>query len=257
MYTSYRRFCKAGAFKIGQLYLYRTANKWVLNFPTKEHWRKPSRLEWIESGLQKFVATYTEQGITSISFPQLGCGNGGLPWSDVRPLVEKYLGTLPIPVYVHVRAGDADFVPEHLSQAAVKKLQRHRERIGFQMFFEDFLRVVGEEASLPAALMESDADEPKPLPTVTLKQNGTVVSVRGEDLEDFWNDLAVRGAVPVHDYPGSLRRAAELVTDVLLKIDYLEPMSFVASEGESERGVRFAPAPALRSPRPQRATQLK
>ncbi|PRO75936.1 hypothetical protein C6Y10_16640 [Lactiplantibacillus pentosus] len=56
----------------------------------------------MEAGLQKFVATYQENGIESISFPKLGAGNGGLDWErEVKPLMEKYLGELPITVYIH------------------------------------------------------------------------------------------------------------------------------------------------------------
>ena len=62
------------------LTLHKDEKKWVLNFPTKKHWRNPSKLEYIEMGLKKFVATYEEKEITSIAFPQLGCGLGGLNW---------------------------------------------------------------------------------------------------------------------------------------------------------------------------------
>jgi O-acetyl-ADP-ribose deacetylase (regulator of RNase III) len=103
MFADYKRRCERGELVAGRLLLYRTPHKWVLNFPTKRHWRQPSRLEDIEAGLQIFGATYTEQGITSVAYPQLGCGNGGLDWEDqVRPLMERYLGCLPIDVYIHI-----------------------------------------------------------------------------------------------------------------------------------------------------------
>lgn len=87
MYNQYRDLCENNLLQIGKLWLYKTDTKWVLNFPTKKHWRNPSKLEYIESGLQKFVSTYEEKKITSISFPQLGVGNGGLDWEkQVKPL---------------------------------------------------------------------------------------------------------------------------------------------------------------------------
>lgn len=73
----------------------------ILCFATKEQWRYSSKLEWIERGLQEFVAKYKEWGITSIAFPKLGCSNGGLDWNNVRPLMEKYLGDLDIPVEIY------------------------------------------------------------------------------------------------------------------------------------------------------------
>src|SRR6478752_4450239 len=103
MFRNYRRYCDSKALDIGKLYLYKSPNKWVLNLPTKKHWRNPSKVEYVEAGLKKFVDTYAESGITSISFPQLGTGNGGLDWTDVvRPLMERYLSTVTIPVYIHV-----------------------------------------------------------------------------------------------------------------------------------------------------------
>lgn len=70
-------------------------------FSTKKHWRNPSRMEYIESGLQKFVDNYERLGIESIAFPKLGCGNGGLEWSAVKPIMEKYLRPLTISIYIY------------------------------------------------------------------------------------------------------------------------------------------------------------
>ena len=79
--------------------LFYETDHWLLLFPTKEHWRNPSKLEYIEKGLMKFVQTYAEKSITSIAFPRLGCGNGELDWTDVKPLMERYLKS-SIDVYI-------------------------------------------------------------------------------------------------------------------------------------------------------------
>src|SRR6187402_1584473 len=63
--------------------------KYVINFPTKGHWRFPSKIAWIESGLKDLKDKIKEQGIHSVALPPLGCGNGGLDWEQVRPLIEK------------------------------------------------------------------------------------------------------------------------------------------------------------------------
>lgn len=102
MFKSYERVCDEKQLEIGKLMLWKGAEKWVLMFPTKKHWRNPSKMEYIEAGLKKFTDTYIEKGITSIAFPRLGCGNGGLDWEEVRPLMERYLKRLPIPVYIYV-----------------------------------------------------------------------------------------------------------------------------------------------------------
>ena len=112
MFNAYRKVCENNQLEVGKLMLYYAPDHWVLLFPTKENWRNPSKLEYIEKGLEKFVGTYADKGITSIAFPRLGCGNGELNWDDVRPLMEKYLKPLPIDVYIYLGVDESD-VPEH------------------------------------------------------------------------------------------------------------------------------------------------
>lgn len=103
MFKEYQLYCKQGSLDIGKLWLYKTDHKWILNFPTKKSWRSPSKIEYIEAGLSKLTLTYAEKGITSIAFPLLGCGNGGLDWeTGVQPLFKKYLNKLPMDIYVHL-----------------------------------------------------------------------------------------------------------------------------------------------------------
>jgi hypothetical protein len=68
--------------------------KWIINFPTKAHWRFPSRLDWISHGLDDLKRVIEERNIRSIAVPPLGAGNGGLEWRDVRALIEQKLATL-------------------------------------------------------------------------------------------------------------------------------------------------------------------
>lgn len=106
MFTMYKRACDNRLLETGKLMLYRNledpeSDKWILLFPTKENWRNPSKLEYIEAGLQRFVKIYEMKKIKSVAFPKLGCGAGKLNWEDVCPLMEKYLNPLPIPVYIY------------------------------------------------------------------------------------------------------------------------------------------------------------
>jgi len=101
MERDYAERCKKGMVKIGRPYLYKDYQSvWILNFPTKLHWKHPSKLEWIEEGLKYFINNYKRGGITSIAFPRLGCSNGGLPWDDVLPLMERYLKNLDIDIFI-------------------------------------------------------------------------------------------------------------------------------------------------------------
>ena len=102
MFREYRELCERGQLDIGKLHLYKTPHKWILNFPTKKHWRQPSRVEYIEKGLQTFQRLRAEKGITSAAFPPLGCGNGQLDFeTQVKPLMERYLGSLPISTFIY------------------------------------------------------------------------------------------------------------------------------------------------------------
>ena len=102
MFKRYKEYCTNGQFKVGMLQVYRYNKRdWIVNFPTKKHWRDASTLEYIEAGLKNFVETYKKRGIKSITFPQLGCANGGLDWeSQVKPLMLKYLNQVDIPVEI-------------------------------------------------------------------------------------------------------------------------------------------------------------
>lgn len=104
MYRDYQVRCNAGKVRIGRPYLWAGEDVKVLNFPTKDQWRYPSQLIWIEQGLVYFAKHHewlkTTHGIQSIAFPHLGCGKGGLRWEDVRPLMYKHLGSLDLTVIV-------------------------------------------------------------------------------------------------------------------------------------------------------------
>lgn len=132
MFQAYKKACESKTFKMGNLMLWREIDHWVLLFPTKENWRNPSKLEYIEQGLKKFADNYMKMGINSIAFPRLGCGNGGLNWQDVKPLMEMYLKPLPIDIYIYVREYN-DSVEEH--RYPIKTLKRMREQAKDMSFY--------------------------------------------------------------------------------------------------------------------------
>jgi O-acetyl-ADP-ribose deacetylase (regulator of RNase III) len=151
MFREYQDLCEKGAFNIGNLWLYKTPNKWVLNFPTKKHWRQPSKPEFIEEGLKKFIDTYHVYGITSISFPLLGCGNGELDWeTQVRPLMERYLKNLPITVYIHLLFRKDPFMPEHRTIKEMQNwLRGEPESLAFAEVWDDLSSLLRDTADIP------------------------------------------------------------------------------------------------------------
>lgn len=101
MYEEYVERCKCKQMKVGIPRIYEYSHDlWILNFPTKGHWRFPSKIVWIEQGLKYFAENYKKRDIQSIAFPKLGTNNGGLEWKEVRNLMEKYLDDLDIDVYI-------------------------------------------------------------------------------------------------------------------------------------------------------------
>lgn len=97
-FREYAAACKRGEVEVGRVFLTQRPGlagpRWIINFPTKKHWRHSSRIEWIEEGLVDLRRVILEKGIRSIAVPPLGCGQGGLPWQNVRGLIERKLGDL-------------------------------------------------------------------------------------------------------------------------------------------------------------------
>lgn len=130
MFEEYTRLCKEGIVRPGQPYVYTdlVGNR-VLNFPTKDNWRTPSRLSYIRDGLQWFRNHYSDYGIISIAFPPLGCGNGGLSWDDVGPMMYRYLHDLPIEIEIYAPYGTP---LEKLSESFLARSNNATGEVGTQ-----------------------------------------------------------------------------------------------------------------------------
>lgn len=101
MFTQYARLCDEQKIDVGILWLFKSPNRWVLNFPTKKHWKYPSKEQYLHAGLQKFMDTYESKNIESIAFPLLGAQHGGLDASQSLKLMESYLQHCAIPVEIY------------------------------------------------------------------------------------------------------------------------------------------------------------
>ena len=101
-FRAYAAACKRRELRPGRMFVFETGvdyPRYILNFPTKRHWRDPSRLEDIRVGLVALVEEVRGRGIRSIAVPALGCGLGGLEWEEVHPLLETALAQVE-----HVKA---------------------------------------------------------------------------------------------------------------------------------------------------------
>jgi O-acetyl-ADP-ribose deacetylase (regulator of RNase III)/uncharacterized protein YwgA len=120
MFEDYAARCARGEVQLGRPYLYkRTVLPWILNFPTKKHWREVTDLQAIERGLEYLREHYRQWGIASLAVPPLGCGHGQLEWRIVGPTLYRALKTLDIPVELYAPYGTphAELQPSFLGAA--------------------------------------------------------------------------------------------------------------------------------------------
>jgi O-acetyl-ADP-ribose deacetylase (regulator of RNase III) len=99
MFKAYQAACKTKEVRVGEMNIYDLGGldngpNWIINFPTKSHWRSKSRIQDIELGLIDLIKTIKRLEIKSIAIPPLGCGYGGLDWEEVRPLIEQAFSNL-------------------------------------------------------------------------------------------------------------------------------------------------------------------
>ncbi|MFY4729639.1 type II toxin-antitoxin system antitoxin DNA ADP-ribosyl glycohydrolase DarG [Nitrospira sp. BLG_2] len=98
-FKAYEAVCKRGELQPGHMFIFDTGSltnpRYIINFPTKRHWKGKSRLSDIELGLTALVSDIRRLGIRSIAIPPLGCGQGGLNWTEVRPRIERALAAVP------------------------------------------------------------------------------------------------------------------------------------------------------------------
>ena len=119
MFTTYQQECRTGELHVGHPALFKASTPWILNFPTKDHWRDDSRIEYIEEGLAYLAIYYQALGIKSIAFPKLGAGLGRLSWNEVGPLMIKHFCSLDIEVFIYISEGDREFrCPDKLEETA-------------------------------------------------------------------------------------------------------------------------------------------
>ncbi len=118
-FAEYKHACDRGDVVPGRMLIYRTGAltnpKYIINFPTKRHWKGKSRLEDIESGLDALAGDIKALGITSIAIPPLGSGLGGLPWEQVRQLIQQKIGTLEHVTVLVYEPGDVQVKTKSLN----------------------------------------------------------------------------------------------------------------------------------------------
>ena len=226
MFEQYQYYCESGMLDIGKLWLYKTPHKWILNFPTKKHWRSKSKTEYISEGLDKFVNTYDSKGIDSISFPMLGCGNGELDWNtEVQPLMEKYLEKLPINVFIHILPHEHYIRPEHKAIDEMKKwLREEPHALSFSEFWDDlsnvarkqhdFFTTIGNTRFSIVLLEDEDSFH--------LAIQDDVIVIGLDALRDFWQLVRSSGYCKGNEFPAGLNQYHQFLIPVLDQLPYVQ-----------------------------------
>lgn len=241
MFEQYQVFCEKELFDIGKLWIYKTSHKWILNFPTKKHWRNKSKLEYIEDGLKKFVDTYDTKGITSISFPKLGCGNGELDWDkQVKPMMEHYLANLPIDIYIHLYEQNNPFAPEHRNIAKIKNwLHSEPQSLGFVEFWEDIIKLVRRNLVFHTMSLENKSEyeirhNESSNSLIFYTNNSEIVVINQEAFVYLWQYIRSAGYSSPTNLPDGFDSYSDFVIGLITKLDYIRPVLMATNLSEKQ-----------------------
>lgn len=248
MFKQYQLLCEKGQFNVGQLWLFKTNHKWILNFPTKKNWKHPSKIEYIDAGLQKFVSTYADKGITSASFPLLGCGNGGLDWErEVRPLMEYYLKNLPIDIYIHLNRENNHKIEQRNIHEIKNWLRSDPGSLPFTEVWEDIYEVLTSKDSfftLDTKVGFTTTVISEPDSGLEIKALGRVHRVYFEQLVDLWQHIRSLGYLMPNSIPNELEKYAPYLIALLDQLPYLKPVIISSNYQEMSHnpvGLQYVP----------------
>lgn len=174
MFKEYQKACKDGEIQIGRVHIYETKKligpRFVINFPTKKHWREFSNLEYIRLGLKSLVGEVRKRQIRSIALPPLGCGMGGLAWKVVFPLIEEAFAQIPeVQVFAYppqpAFKAEKKFVPTvkpemNLSRANILSIWKQYCVLGYELTLLEIHKLLYflQEAGEPLRLRFSKQD---------------------------------------------------------------------------------------------------
>ncbi len=227
MFSRYRGHCEKGHLTTGKLLLFKTPHKWILNFPTKEHWRDPSRPEYIEAGLQKFRSAYAGIGAASYAFPMLGCGNGELDFdAQVRPLMEHYLGKLSVSTRIHIGWNHAG-PPERLDAERITAwLRSEPSALPFDEVWRDLEHILARRQKFVTSKRQSEFTariEVSPPALVISGSGRTSTRIVEEELIDFWQQLRDHGLT--HSRIAPNHRYLSYLMPIFEQLDYVRSVA--------------------------------
>ena len=258
MYEAYRELCHNDKFSIGQLLLYRSPHKIIVNMPTRKSNRASENLEYIEDGLKKFVQIYADQGITSASFPAFGMEDGELAWSDVRPIMEAYLAPLPISIYVHLPEDNPPMPQESRNTRTMRHwLNGLTLDLPFEVFWRDCMAVLKRQddfvtffADTQFHVIMTQARGRQRLSLKLSPKYGDSIFITESQLRDIWQYIKRVGYVFPQNMPsiGSAsyegqgeELASHIVISFLANLPYLRAVRLGVQADDSVVGLHYVP----------------
>lgn len=251
MFREYLQLCEHGKLGIGRLHLFRTPGKWVLNIPTKKHWKQPSKVEYIRAGLNTFRDMYADAGIDSVAFPPLGCGHGQLDFeSQVRPLMEEYLESLPIAVFIYPER-PAKGLMEHQDPKSMRDwLHSEPASLPFVEIWADVLESIEESSNFHTEVKRTPfhVEAIEDPPALIIKTGKGSYRIVHDQLLEFWQQL--------REYGFSYRRVApehwrvHYLLPIFARLDYIDRVEVSESQQGLQRNAAYAlqVRPPVRSP---------
>ena len=228
MFLHYKEQCDKHKLVIGKLMLWYEPDYWILQFPTKEHWRNPSKMEYIEKGLMTFARKYADYNISSVAFPKLGCGNGELNWNEVKPLMEKYLKDLPIEVYIYLGKGKWD-KPEHKYQNEMDDFLKENAKdlsfTGIQDMICCYTLIMPIEFEHNGDLWRAYWKTGEKL---TFERDSEMIEMETENVHQIWDEICMKRL-----FSTNKEDELALLYSFLTRMGYLQQVKIQAEKGEN------------------------
>ena len=250
-FKAYEAACKRQAVRLGEVFVFDngrlTTPQWIINFPTKGHWRARSRIRDVAEGLDDLRDVIEELGISSIALPPLGCGHGGLDWDEVRSLVMERLDGLDVVVHLYAPEGAPDAAEMVVSTprprltastaALVSVIDRYSQVALFVSLIEIhklmyFLQEAGEDLKLryQAKFYGPYADNLRHV----------LKSLEGHQLGGFGDgSKKVREAEPIAVLPGGVEEASDALAENHQIIERIERVLELVEGYESAYGLEL------------------
>lgn len=252
MFRQYRDLCDSGKFNIGNLWVYKTSNKWILNFPTKKHWNQPSNIEIIKKGLLTFVNNYDKLEIDTIAFPPLGCGNGQLNFEfQVKPLMEQHLSKLPITIFIYPGL-KINKTPEHIVPQETKRwLQSEPVSLSFDEVWDDLRHAISKDSEFRTLKTKTPFKIDINKVDIVITTNNSTRRILRNSILSFWQQLRDFGYSTRKIVPADLYNSIQYLVPIFAKLPYISTVSIAEDYSRLNNvaavGLQFTPTNITRA----------